>query len=262
MSEHQQRMKKEDMIEQIYEKSQNAQNPPPVLESITSELSNNDGGVSSAEDDENQQNSGPKTDLNEPPEHQQRMKKEDMREQIYVKSQNAQNPPPVLESIASELSNNDGSVSSSEDDEYQQNSAEDDEYQQNSAEDDEYQQNSAEDDEYQQNSAEDDEYQQNSAEDDEYQQNSAEDDEYQQNSGPKTNLNEPPDGGHGWVLVMASVIVYTIFVGFVKSFSIIFLELKKMFPTYSSYALSWVPAIMTTVGPFMCRYCQNMIDFV
>ena len=70
----------------------------------------------------------------------------------------------------------------------------------------------------------------------------------------QSKIKEPPDGGYGWVVVFAACLVHTLFIGFVKSFSILFLEMRRKFPEQSAYSLSYVPALLTTFFPVFGKY--------
>ncbi|KAA0191871.1 hypothetical protein HAZT_HAZT004617, partial [Hyalella azteca] len=65
----------------------------------------------------------------------------------------------------------------------------------------------------------------------------------------------PPDGGFGWVIVMAACVVNMWIVGFIKSYSLIYVELKAAFPDASAYHASWIPALLSTIGLLVGEKC-------
>lgn len=58
----------------------------------------------------------------------------------------------------------------------------------------------------------------------------------------------PPDGGYGWVVVIAACVVNMWIVGFIKSYSLLYLEIINEFPDSSAYHASWIPALLSTIG--------------
>lgn len=52
----------------------------------------------------------------------------------------------------------------------------------------------------------------------------------------------PPDGGWGWLVLLASVLVNVLIPGMVKSFGVLFVEFRKVFDA-SPAAAAWIPAL-------------------
>ncbi|XP_035739272.1 monocarboxylate transporter 1-like [Vespa mandarinia] len=62
----------------------------------------------------------------------------------------------------------------------------------------------------------------------------------------------PPDGGWGWLVLLASVLVNVLIPGMVKSFGVLFVEFRKVFDA-SPAAAAWIPALCyflySSLGP-------------
>uniref|UniRef100_T1JCF6 Major facilitator superfamily (MFS) profile domain-containing protein n=1 Tax=Strigamia maritima TaxID=126957 RepID=T1JCF6_STRMM len=58
----------------------------------------------------------------------------------------------------------------------------------------------------------------------------------------------PPDGGWGWMVVLACFIACAGVVGLTRAFGIIYVEIKTAFPDSSDLALSWVPGLYNTLS--------------
>uniref|UniRef100_A0A6A7FTT1 Monocarboxylate transporter n=1 Tax=Hirondellea gigas TaxID=1518452 RepID=A0A6A7FTT1_9CRUS len=71
----------------------------------------------------------------------------------------------------------------------------------------------------------------------------------------------PPDGGYGWVVVFAACMAQVWIIGFIKSYSVLYVEILAEFPESTAYHASWIPALLTTVGllisPFAGAMCQR-----
>lgn len=57
---------------------------------------------------------------------------------------------------------------------------------------------------------------------------------------------QAPDGGWGWVVLMASIMVLALTLAFPSCIGIFYTDLQKQFSASNS-ATSWVPSIMTAV---------------
>ena len=58
----------------------------------------------------------------------------------------------------------------------------------------------------------------------------------------------PPDGGFGWVIVLAAFMSQFWIIGFMRSYSIFYVEIIKTFPDSSAYQASLIPAFLMTTG--------------
>ena len=61
----------------------------------------------------------------------------------------------------------------------------------------------------------------------------------------------PPDGGYGWVIVLAACVVNCWTVGFIKSYSVFYVDIIDTFPNSSAYQASYIPALLATIGPLI-----------
>ncbi|KAF2362376.1 Major facilitator superfamily domain [Trinorchestia longiramus] len=57
----------------------------------------------------------------------------------------------------------------------------------------------------------------------------------------------PPDGGYGWVVVVASCMANVWIIGFLRSYSILYLRIMHEYGD-SAYQASWIHALLTTTG--------------
>lgn len=58
----------------------------------------------------------------------------------------------------------------------------------------------------------------------------------------------PPDGGYGWVVALSACFINVWIVGFVKSYGVLYVEVRNAFPEASAYHASWLPSLLSTVG--------------
>ncbi|KAG7167254.1 uncharacterized protein LOC121868597 [Homarus americanus] len=58
----------------------------------------------------------------------------------------------------------------------------------------------------------------------------------------------PPDGGYGWVVAFSACFINMWIVGFMKSYGVLYVEIRSAFPEASAYHTSWVPSLLSTVG--------------
>jgi len=65
----------------------------------------------------------------------------------------------------------------------------------------------------------------------------------------------PPDGGYGWVVVAAAFVAQIWIVGFIKSYSIIYIGIRAKFPESSAYHTSWIQGMMITIGLVLSPLC-------
>ena len=70
----------------------------------------------------------------------------------------------------------------------------------------------------------------------------------------------PPDGGVGWVVVVAACVVNSWSLGFVKSYSLLYVKIIEAFPGSSAYQISFIPAMLSTIGLLLGLYSKLSID--
>lgn len=58
----------------------------------------------------------------------------------------------------------------------------------------------------------------------------------------------PPDGGYGWVVALSACFINMWIVGFIKSYGVLYVEIRNAFPEASTYHVSWLPSLLSTVG--------------
>ncbi|KAK4314823.1 hypothetical protein Pmani_013916 [Petrolisthes manimaculis] len=58
----------------------------------------------------------------------------------------------------------------------------------------------------------------------------------------------PPDGGYGWVIAITACFINMWIVGFIKSYGVLYVEIRNAFPKASTYHVSWLPSLLSTVG--------------
>lgn len=58
----------------------------------------------------------------------------------------------------------------------------------------------------------------------------------------------PPDGGYGWVVAVAACFANIWTIGFMKCYSLLYLEITEKFPGSSAYEASWIPVMLSTIG--------------
>lgn len=68
----------------------------------------------------------------------------------------------------------------------------------------------------------------------------------------------PPDGGYGWVVVMAAFFAQIWIVGFIKCYSMMYIEIIAAFPLSSAYHASWIQAMLTTLGLLFGEPLKNI----
>ncbi|XP_071546129.1 monocarboxylate transporter 8-like [Panulirus ornatus] len=64
----------------------------------------------------------------------------------------------------------------------------------------------------------------------------------------------PPDGGYGWVVALSACFINVWIVGFVKSYGVLYVEVRNAFPEASAYHASWLPSLLSTVGLLIGQY--------
>lgn len=64
----------------------------------------------------------------------------------------------------------------------------------------------------------------------------------------------PPDGGYGWVVALSACFINLWIVGFVKSYGVLYLDVRRTFPEASAYHASWLPSLLSTVGLLIGQY--------
>ena len=74
----------------------------------------------------------------------------------------------------------------------------------------------------------------------------------------------PPDGGYGWVVVVAACVANIWIVGFVKSYSLVYVEILAAYPESSAYHASFIQAMLTTIGLLICKlfYQLHINNFI
>lgn len=70
----------------------------------------------------------------------------------------------------------------------------------------------------------------------------------------------PPDGGYGWVIVIAACVVQIWIMGFIKSYSVLYVQIIAAFPNSSAYHASWIPALLSTIGLLVGKYTHTNIS--
>ena len=73
---------------------------------------------------------------------------------------------------------------------------------------------------------------------------------------------EPPDGGWGWLVVVAGFANFFLPLGILRSYGILYLYLKDAFPESTAVEASWIPALMSTLtylgASFSGFLCQKL----